>query len=340
MTQLHKDNHYVPQLYLKQWSINGKIPTYRLLVPHEKIPLWKDHSLRGIAFHQHLYTYVVGQEETDELERWLDQEFEAPAEEAFRRAVNNERMSPENWKNLIRFAVAQDVRTPANLKKFLFRQVESLQELMDEVVENSVKKLEHAAVSGVKLPICQAGFSNKLPFKVSVNRTADDRSEVQTKIILGRKLWLWSVRHLLTETIEKVSYNRWTILHAPSGVLWPTTDNPVIKLNFYNTDKYNFDGGWGVPKCDIFFPLSPRHLLHCSVGRRSWPRGTILDQPTAVFIRKIIIEHADRYIFDKGKSDVHLIRPRIVNSNIYKKEQAAWKSWHQEQSEAERSLFR
>ncbi|WP_417422339.1 DUF4238 domain-containing protein, partial [Halomonas sp.] len=113
MSQFHKANHYVPQLYLKQWSTNRKISTYRLLVPHDNIPLWKHHSLRGIAFHQHLYTYVIGQEETDEFERWLGQEFEAPAEEAIRRAVNNERMKPEHWKNLIRFAVSQDVRKRA-----------------------------------------------------------------------------------------------------------------------------------------------------------------------------------------------------------------------------------
>src|SRR3546814_15501619 len=87
--QLRKDNHYVPQLYLKQWVVNGKIPTYRLLVPNSEASLWKDHSLRGIAFHQHLYTYLAGQEETDEFERWLSQEFEAPAEEAIRLAIND-----------------------------------------------------------------------------------------------------------------------------------------------------------------------------------------------------------------------------------------------------------
>jgi len=119
MEQLRKDNHYVPKLYLKQWADDGQIPTYRLLVPSDKTPLWKPHSLKGIAFHQHLYTYVVGQEETDEFERWLDREFEGPAEQAIHRAVNGHQMSPDHWRRLVRFAVALDVRTPARLREFL-----------------------------------------------------------------------------------------------------------------------------------------------------------------------------------------------------------------------------
>ncbi|WP_123717011.1 DUF4238 domain-containing protein, partial [Pseudomonas poae] len=71
MQQLRKDNHYVPKLYLKQWADKDQILTYRLLVPSDNVPLWKKQSLKGIAFHQHLYTYLAGQEETDEFERWL-----------------------------------------------------------------------------------------------------------------------------------------------------------------------------------------------------------------------------------------------------------------------------
>ncbi|EOH6075563.1 DUF4238 domain-containing protein [Burkholderia cenocepacia] len=338
MSQFHKDNHYVPQLYLKRWSKDGNIFTYRLLVPHENVPLWKEHSLRGIAFHQHLYTYLVGREETDEFERWLGQEFETPAEEAIRLAVNDERMSTEHWRALIRFVVAQDVRTPANLKAFLTRQRESLQALMSETLEDSVKRLEEIAKTGTGLPRQEAGSSNSFPLCVSITKGPDGKGSIETRTVVGRKLWLWSVRHLLTNTIEKITHSRWTIVRAPKGVSWPTTDNPVIKLNFQSAEKYDFGGGWGRTKCDIFFPLSPKHLLHNSIGQGSWPRGTVLEKPLATFIRKIIIEHADRYVFDEERSDVHLVRPRVVSVEEYKREQDAWSNWHREQSDAESSL--
>jgi hypothetical protein len=165
MQQLRKDNHYVPQLYLKQWSLNGKIPTYRLLVPNDNCHMWKDHSIKGIAFHQHLYTYVAAQGETDEFERWLDREFESPAEEAIDRAIKGLQLSRDHWALLIRFLAAQDVRTPARLKQFLAREGETLQSLLDETLTSSVAELEKAAQLGIHLsaPKCRGQVFSDTP---------------------------------------------------------------------------------------------------------------------------------------------------------------------------------
>lgn len=340
MLELRKDNHYVPQLYLKQWATEGRIQTYRLLVPHANIPLWKKHSLRGIASHQHLYTSLIGQEETDEFERWLAREFEHPATEAIRRAVHDERMTAEHWKALIRFTVAQDIRTPASLVCFLARQREILPALLNETLENSVRGLEEAARTGAMPPTLEPSPSGVFPVKVVTEKNPNGDGTVRTEIVVGRRLWLWSVRHLLTETIKKVSDNHWTIVHAPDGISWPTTDHPVIKLRYMNADNFNYGGGWGVSKCDVFMPLSPKHLLHNFVGQRSWPRGTVLDVPIAQQIRRIIIGNAHRYVFDKEESDVPRILPRRVSLADYQQEQDTWKNWHREQSEAEMDLSR
>lgn len=336
--QLHKDNHYVPQVYLKQWSVNGFIQTYRLLVPHDRVPPWKLHSLRGIAFHQHLYTYLAGGEETDEFERWLGSEFEHPAEAAIELAVTDRRMSSDHWKSLIRFAVAQDVRTPANLKAFLQRQKEILQPLLRETLEEVVSKLERRA-AGEIVSFAQGMDSSELfPLRVSTKKASDGNAEIKAEAIVGRKMWLWSIRHLLTNTIAKISHRHWTIVQAPEGLSWPTTDNPVVKLNFFSASNYDFKAGWGSPRSDIFLPLGPRHLLHSTVGQRSWPRGTVLGAQEAGLIRKIIVEHADRYIFEKERSDIELVRPRLVSLVQYHEEQETWKNWHQQQSEVEFAL--
>lgn len=340
MPELRKDNHYVPQLYLKQWATEGRIQTYRLLVPHANFPMWKRHSLRGIASHQHLYTRLIGQEETDEFERWLAQEFEHPATEAIRRAVNDERMTAEHWKALIRFTVAQDVRTPANLMDFLARQQETLPELMNETLENSVRDLEEAIRTGTRLPTPEPDPSGAFPVKVITEKNPNGDGTIRTEIVVGRSLWLWNLRHLLTETIKKVPDTRWTIVRSPAGISWPTTDNPVVKLRYMTAENYTYGGGWGVPKCDVLMPLSPKHLLHNFVGRRSWPKGTVLDVATAQQIRRIIIGHAHRYVFDKEESDVPLILPRRVNLDDYQHEKATWQNWHREQSEAEADLSR
>lgn len=336
--QLRIGNHYVPKLYMKQWAPEGSILTYRLLVPHDNSPLWKNHSLKGIAYHQHLYTYLADQEETDEFERWLDREFEQPAEEAIRRVTHELPLEPEHWRRLARFAVAQDVRTPARLKEFIRRQNEILPRLINDTLERAINRLEQSGGEDTIPPKGNALCSGYSPIELSIEKQSDGSGRILAEATIGRRLWIWQMKHLLTETIELLPNHRWTILHAPNGMSWPTSDNPLVRLNFQDGKNYNFGGGWGVKNGDILLPLSPKHLLYTSIGNKPWRRGTTLDLSLFQVLRKIIIEHADRYIFAKEPGDIHLIRPRRVCLNTYKQEQVAWENWHHEQSKAEAKL--
>lgn len=113
-TPFRRDNHYVPCGYLKRWAArDGRVWTYRILVPHPAVHQWKPSSPRGVAYHSHLYTRLVAGRETDEVEKWLDSEFEAPAQEAIEKATSHGRLTPDDWERMLRFLAAQDVRTPA-----------------------------------------------------------------------------------------------------------------------------------------------------------------------------------------------------------------------------------
>lgn len=341
MQQLRKDNHYVPKLYLKQWARGGKIPTYRLLVPSGNCPLWKDHSIKGIALHQHLYTYVAAQGETDEFERWLDREFENPAEEAIDRVINGQRLTPQHWSQLIRFLAAQDVRTPVRLKEFLARQSKTLLPLINETLTNSVAELEKAVRLGVHFSSPKRDANELFPFKVTIAPDVDGGGTIRAEAVAGRQLWLACSRHMLTRTISHLIAHRWTILHAPDGITWPTSDNPVIRLNFADAYNYDFLGGWGRKNGEILLPLSSKHLLYTKIGSsRPLPRGTPLNEDTASLVRRMIIENADRFVFAQEEGDIHLIRPRTVCSETFKGEQLAWQNWHREQSKAEADFLR
>jgi hypothetical protein len=340
MHQIHKDNHYVPKLYLKQWAKKGVISTYRLLVPNEKTPLWKTHSLKGIAYQEHLYNYVVAGEQTDEFERWLDSEFEAPAEDVINRVVSEQRLHPEHWRTLIRFAMAQDLRTPARYREFVARQSESLQPLLSETIERTVADLELAVSENRPLRHVENAEAANFPINLVIDRQSDGSGLLQANTIVGRRLWVWTARRLLTDTIKKIPMKGWTILKAPPGLSWPTSDNPLVRLNYHGPEQYDFKGGWKVQNGDILLPLSPRHLLYTCVGNRPVIRGTPLDHDTAKFMRRIIIEHAYRYVFSTEPSDEHLIRPRTACPKQFMAERRAWEGWNREQSEAEAKLAR
>src|SRR5207245_423998 len=117
-----RDNHYVSCLYLKRFAASpGRVWTYRTLVAHSRVPVWKLAAIKGVAYRAHLYTRLAAGVPTDEIERWLNADFETPAEEALMKATADMRLSPTDWHNLVRFLAAQDVRTPARLAENLQR---------------------------------------------------------------------------------------------------------------------------------------------------------------------------------------------------------------------------
>lgn len=336
---LKRDNHYVPSLYLKQWANSGKVYTYRLLVAHERVPLWKRFSLKGIAYHQNLYTYVGAQGETDEFETWLDQAFEAPAEPAIARAILGARLSADDWQALARFVAAQDVRTPRRLQEFLTRQSRELPALMERTIKHAVKKLVEREV--LPLP-SQAAIPPAWPqelFQVKIGDRGDGTATLATETVIGRRMWLASCRLMLTNTIEHLLRHRWTIWRAPPGITWPTSDNPVVRLNFEAPGRYDLNGGWGRPGGEIMMPLDATHLLYTRVGDRPPPRGSVMAPQIAQMIRTILIENADRLVFDATESDIPAIRPRRIDAAACAAEATAWKQWHSEQSEAEETLL-
>ncbi|WP_457020163.1 DUF4238 domain-containing protein [Luteimonas sp. A482] len=332
MHQLRIKNHYVPKTYLKQWATDGKVATYSLLVPNDRIAPWKHHSLKGIAFHEHLYTQIVGGTENDEFERWLDCRFEAPAEASIQRAIANSGMTKDEWRALIRFAFAQDVRTPARLRDFLRRQAKDLPTQLDQILRNAVKKLEQDRLAVAPGESVSSGF----PLRVRVEEEEGGVGLLRAETVVGRKLWLWGLRHLLTSTIDKISYKGWSIRRSAPGYTWPTSDNPLIRLNYFSRYNYSLSGGWGVPNGDVLLPLSPTHIMHVCVGRRAPTEDRPLDATTTELISQIIIENADRYVFSAKAFDIQRFRQRLVDRDLYYAERRMWEAWGYEQALVER----
>ena len=336
MESFKKDNHYVPQTYLKQWMSDGKVLTYRLVVPHEKCETWKALSPKSIAKLEHLYSYFSGSKDSDEIERWLDRDFEVPASRSIAKVVSESRLTSEDWNNLFRFAVAQSVRTPAGLQSFMRRQSKTLESVLSESMEGSVAKIDSALSSGVELePAPVADPYNKLPLKIQRVKNEDGEEGLQAHVLNGRKFWIWHLEHVLKSTIHRIPTHRWTILHAPPGVTWPTTDNPFTRLGVGAKGELSLEGGWGVRGTRLFIPLSPKHLLYACVGFRPPQRGTTLSLYDAAFLRTMILKGASRYVYATDTRDIEEYLPRTVSRELYESEQRLWAEWHETQSREE-----
>jgi len=339
--QLTQSNHYVPQSYLRRWANrDSMLWASRLLVPDARMPLWKQATTRGLAKHQNLYTRIIAGKTSDEIERWLNEEFETPAQASIDKVVSNSRLISEDWQKIIRFVAAQDVRTPARLIESIKRWDSTLQTLIDEVLEDAVKEFTQAKRLGVVVNTTSHPHSSYFPIKVSKELNPDEQcGTLKVETVAGRGLWLFSLRHLLTATLRVLLTHKWTILLCPKDLSFITSDDPVVKLNYHAPESYDFKGGWGSKGTEIFMPLSPRHLLYARVGHNPPPRNTVLSYEMAQQFQRLIAEHAHRFVFS-DRPDEHLpeIRRRHVNLEAYLSERKMWEEWHDMQVKAEQDL--
>src|SRR6185503_14645987 len=147
--EFHRKSHYVPRMALKRFeSSAGRVQVYKILVPHSNVPLWKETLTSAMAYHEHLYTRVLGAGISDEIENWFNSEFENPAEEALAKAVSDNRLTPDDWKRLIAFLAAQFVRTPSRLLQNLQRWQQRQSSVLQESLEKSVREITAARDAG------------------------------------------------------------------------------------------------------------------------------------------------------------------------------------------------
>ncbi|MBM4169725.1 MAG: DUF4238 domain-containing protein [Ignavibacteria bacterium] len=342
MNQFRRDSHFLPSLYLRKWSTDGtRVWLYRLLVSRHDVPDWKRASIKGIAYHQHLYTRIVAGSDSDEFERWLDAEFESPAKEALDKATSDRRLLANDWKRLIMFATSQDVRTPKKYIEHLQRWVDLMPNLLDDTLRNAVQELETSKQTGKEPKLPTTPPMEPIPLAVSTHiENGADQGILKAEVVVGRQSWLSSMRYLLTNTARVLLQHKWTIIHAPDNLRWFTSDDPFIRLNYYKAGSYDFRGGWGNKGTELLLPLSPLHLLYTKVGQRS-SLPVQIPAETARLLQRMMAEHAHRFIISSQLDDsIPALRTRKVDPIAFQQERNVWREWHKQQTDAEQALAR
>lgn len=338
--QITARNHYVPESYLERWAGEGRrVWVYRLLVPNENMRTWDQKSVRSVGAHHHLYTRIVEGRDNDEIENWLSRDFESPAQDPISRAIRNERLSVADWTHIIRFLAAQDARTPVRLTALHRRLTEQLPTLLND----TLSEVERALTQRKRvLPQTEGRpYDSLLPVRVEQRQDEEDSdiTTLQARVLLGRGTALFGLRVLLDQTIRALHAYRWTILRAPDGIRWLTSDNPVVKLTIETNGRYRFSSAWGIPGTIIFMPLSPTHLLYTVAGSRPSPKGEVVGPEFAEQVQHWIVQNAHRHVFAAEPSTlVEQARPRTVSLDLYTQENQFWSRFHEEQTAAEREF--
>ena len=341
---ISRDSHYVPMAILRRWSLDGThVFAYRILVSSPKVPEWRRRSIRGLAYHRDLYTAFACGQELDDFERWLASEYERPGLEAIDKLIRRARLTPEDWRRMARLVAAQDVRTPLSFIEFIRRWDHQPPEMLDRIIRESIQRLEEAKTKGVILneQSERSEFSDHI--EVAIEPPAvpgSDQAMVRAAFPVGRRLWIATMRYLLTGAAETLCRHRLSVAEPDGDAEWPLTDHPALRLNYYKPGHYDFRGGWGNRGSEIMMPVSPRHLLYFQVGSKVANRFTFSEDHT-MLVQRLLVERAHRWVFGtRPLGWAAKARPRTVDPERFAAEEAAWEEWHKDQFESEISSSR
>lgn len=342
MQNISRDNHFVPQMYLDAWKDEkGQIHEYKLLVEHEKCNVWNARSKKSIAMQENFYIYLNNNEESDEIEKWLNEKFETPVKNTLTKAINGEKLDSEDWSKMIDYIACQIVRTPAFLQKFLNTSKNIIPEIFESTIKEVVDEVSNQLIEkNYKKIERKEYFENKdsFPLKITDVGPYDENNELfKFETVIGKALYLEELKHYLTHTLGVLHKHRWQVLELDKDVSIPTSDDPVICLNYYGTNNYNFGGGWGRKGCEIIFPISPSKIIYTHIG---YKKKIQANYELSMLIKKLIIEHAHRRIFSNFEdSDVVQQRKRCVDRQRCEKEKLEYKEFHKNYKEIEKEYL-
>ncbi len=337
MKTICRNNHYVPQMYLQQWGTDNRIYEYKLLAPHEKMPIWSHTSIVNTASQPNLYVRVFGGDEYDDFETDFNRRFETPASEPLLKACQEKRMTTNDWDRLCDFITLQFVRTPAFYHKN--------NEMIRTLFEDSIQEVSKSPLEPNTSPDNDyVGLNHHLiPLSLEVADQHPDENHTLAKVnvVVGKSVWLAVIEHMLKDgsvlrtAIRKL---RWSIVSSHEDVIWPTTDDPFVFVN--PRGRNLFQVGLNSPGSVVVFPISPRKALIAKSGGRFPPRFSAT-KDDSIKIKRWIVENAFLSVYSSEEDpEIQMIRPRVVDEKEFQRIQAETSSWHDVYREEEAPLLR
>ena len=338
--QVTHHNHYVPKFYLRRWSSNGNsIWDYRVVVDNDREKYWKTTSLKATATWDDLYTQHIDGADDDSIEDYLCNHFESPASEVLKKLDCGHALSARDFAVLADYWLIQSLRTPA----FMRKSAELTEELFDSVVKNTVVSVKHQLMNKKSnLPIRKVlsqsaeGPFPQQPLEVELS---SESQEITVRMSTGRNGYLASMDSLINGvTGASVHSCNWSIVRAPVGSHFYTSDNPAIAFGLSTDGSVIVDGlGLGQRNVYLALPLDMHKVLLTRVGSAPLSIPYMLTRESVVLINEAICKSAFRHIYSNAKDDsVRRIRPRLVDRSFVKEEMSIRKAWNEDQAGLER----
>lgn len=312
MSQRTIKNHYIPQGYLKYWtdSLDSKLYVYDTIVKSGTDPIWKKRSPKQVAYIEELYTYIQGSSEDDGIEQYLNK-IETSGLRVIEDIERSSSIESTQLDSLLRYVAVQAVRTPGHYRKTEKQNQEIMMSALERLDLSNMKKDKNNKLI-MPSPIAENAF-DLIPMQIELER---DKGFAHVTCLGGKSLFL-SKMHIVADRTYKYLMNHcWQIVTPEKNELWPTSDDPVILLNYMSQDEYTFDGGIGQKNTSIIFPLTPTKLLFTQVGQT---RPISFSENFKRELTAFIFKNADRCVYSQTKmKEIMRYRKRVIDPLLYK----------------------
>ena len=330
--QVTRDNHYVPQFYLRRWSDDGTtVLDYSTVVHNDRQCNWRRTPIKGTAVWRDLYSQHDGAGINDAVERFFSDEIETAALSAFGRVMHPEEMSATDKESLVNFLIAQLFRTPRSMNRTAEILKSKFAQVAEEAVNSAVRSIENGESEGTESHVGACLTSPRVfpdtPLKINIDQ---EGGTVRVATTVGREQFLASIDHQYHGYVGATlrSYF-WKIITVPDGISLPTSDNPVVLCHPEMPGKTGFSIGVGNPGTIVFLPLDERHALFTRAGASlNQIYSYEPNEVAANYLIQSVILNADYHVYAKSEiPNIFRIRHRRVDPealNELRKNRSNW----------------
>ena len=322
---LSRNNHYLSQMYLKNWSTDNKVEVYELLVPNSNYPIYNSKSIKGVGSYNSMYVRLSNNVEIDDIEHMFSTDYETPAKVSLDKAVQGEKLSYEDWYKLIDLIACHIVRSP----KYIFQVLETGRKETPKILKTLKEEIGD-------LKVYKSPIEEPISFPINITKEEhEDYTDFKIETIIGKQVYLHTMNNMLKTIKERLHKENWSIITLDESVQVPTTDNPVVFLNYYDANNYNLNGNINTKDSNILFPISPNKIICCQIGKKTKRRITA-NKELSELLKKVIVENAYRIVISKDKDlEIPLIRDRVVDEQLFLEEKTSWSNFQKTYLEEE-----
>lgn len=335
--QITRNNHYVPQFYLRLWSKNGNtIQAYNGIIKNEAMRGWRTSSIRSTACWPDFYTDTLDGRDDDKFER-LMHDFEDDAKRTIEKLRNGFKLTQEDMHDLVQFAIVQAVRTPS----FMLYSQGLLERTLQPALEDVIAKIEREFADGsihkrdIVIPECEEPDLRAMMMNIEIDEGA---AVVKAETCVGRQNFIAIALRFIEGAVGNLLRScNWVILETSNSLL--TSDNPVVFLHFHGYGKWTagLDEGLITHPTIVYMPLTPNHAMLTQIGcdREEMNLAEMTDELYQI-LQMGTVMNAKRYVYSTSSNDfVEKWRPQNVNEDDFDLLDDERTSWHKTNIELE-----